>query len=327
MAWSPPFLQAAEGRTIRIRAEDHPFAGLLREHRNFLTVRAVFDDRQPPLRQHGRVVAAGGAEVPVCVEFSVLGGRVLFIPAPGEEGGMWRSRYADDLLTAIGGMLASDEAKTEPYWARTVAIPGLEQVEAELEQVKSQASDIDARLDAVSAKQDALKAHRRLVTEEGKALQSAVADALVLLGFTVHRDDQQRIELETEGRRVLVETEGSTEQVVEWPYIRLQRRIEERLLRDGDAPRGMVIANGYRGRPPEEREAQVSTPLRVACENYRYALLTSETLFTLVQRALGGADDSALLGIRRRLLATSGYLNLERALGEEPETTESGPIF
>jgi hypothetical protein len=89
-----------------------------------------------------------------------------------------------------------------------------------------------------------------------------------------------------------------------------------------------VIVNGYRERDPDQREAEVSEPLQRACENYRFGLVTARALFELVRRALGGADEAALLGMRRRLLQGSGLLAAERLLGlEDEEAPEAGPIF
>lgn len=43
---------------------------------------------------------------------------------------------------------------------------------------------------------------------------------------------------------------------------------------------------------------------------------------------LGGADEAALLGLRRRVMSASGLLTLELLLGEaSEETTDAGPIF
>jgi hypothetical protein len=65
-----------------------------------------------------------------------------------------------------------------------------------------------------------------------------------------------------------------------------------------------------------------------ACENYRYALVTARTLFDLVRRALGAAEEAALLGIRRQMLQGAGVLASERLLGlAGEETPETGPIF
>jgi hypothetical protein len=139
----------------------------------------------------------------------------------------------------------------------------------------------------------------------------------------------EALSITSEGKEALLEVESSREQVVEWPYVRLQRRLEERLLKSSEQLNGIVVANGYRDKSPDSRDEQFTTALRIACENYGYALLSAETLFALVQRALGGADEAALTGIRRRIMGASGLISQELALGQGEETAGSdvGPIF
>ena len=54
--------------------------------------------------------------------------------------------------------------------------------------------------------------------------------------------------------------------MVEWPYIRLQRRLEERLLKSGEQFAGVIVANGFRMTDTSSREEPVATTLRIACE-------------------------------------------------------------
>jgi hypothetical protein len=161
---------------------------------------------------------------------------------------------------------------------------------------------------------------------EGRRYDDAVESALRTLGFEVVRGEGG-LRIASEGREWLVECESSREEVVEWPYVRLQRRLEAALLERGSAPGGLVVANGFRTKDPAERGQEYTDTLRIACENYRYSLVTGETLFALVQRALGGAEEGSLLGIRRRMVARPGTISLEAALGEVGEETDAGPIF
>lgn len=327
MSWGPPYLKPAEGRTIRVVADGHPLARLLRDQRPQLAYRAVFDDRQQAFRQHGKVIATGGAGLPIAAEFAVLGGRVVFVPAFPDEVGPLRSDIAAALATAARGMLGTRSPEPAPSWARSLGLPGLEQVEAELEEADAAATAAESQAHAVRERHDALAAHRRLVWEEGPGFVDAVAGALRLLGFVVERGEGDALTLEGEGVRALVACEGSRETVVEWPYVRLQRRLEQHLLATGEALKGAVVVNGQRAKAPEDRDQPFTTPLRIACENYRYALLSGETLFALVQRGLGGATEAELTGVRRRLLAASGLLETAAALGEVEEGRDAGPIF
>ncbi len=328
LAWGPPFVRAAEGKTVRIVAEQHPFAEVLREHRKEAGYRAMFDDRQAAIRTHGRTIASGGSRVPIAMEFEVLGGRVTFIPVLSEATGTNRTALAQDIVDACRRLSGSDFLAEAPYWTRSVALPGLEQVEAELEEAETAANEATARLTAVRERQDELARHRRLLWEDGAPFAQAATEALRMLGFSVTSTSPDPLVVESDGVSAFVEIESSREQVVEWPYVRLQRRIEEHLLKTGSAPKGMVIANGFRMTEPDQRSEETSEPLRIACENYRFGLVTARDVFELVRRVLGGADEATLLGLRRRIMAGKGHLTLERLLGEVgEETPDAGPIF
>jgi hypothetical protein len=325
LAWGPPFLMPAEGRTIRVAAEDHPLAGLLRTFRRGTAYRAVFDLKQAAVRQ-GRVLATGGAGVPIAMEFDVSGGRVVIVPVFSDESGPVRSVLAQAVVDLFGQLMVHPADEDAPFWARSQAVPGLEQAEAEVAELSAAADEAVARAEGARARQDALAAHRALLWADGRRHEDGVETALRALGFEVSRDEGG-LQVSTEGRSWLVECESSREEVVEWPYVRLQRRLEAALLKHGTAPGGLVVANGYRVKDPAERGPEFSDTLRIACENYRYTLVTGQTLFALVQRALGGADEGSLLGIRRRLVGRPGAVTLEVALGEVEEESDAGPIF
>ncbi len=329
LSWGAPYLKPSEGKTVRISGtEEHPFVPLLREFRKEVGYRAIFDDRQAEVRKVARVLATGGAGTPIAVEFSVLGGRVLFLPVMAESSYANKSDLAQAMVDACTRHAGSEFGAQEPYWVRSQALPGLEQVEAELEEAAAAAEEANSREQAVRERHDTVARHRRLLWEDGQSFAGAVVEALRLLGFTVDHTPGDPISLEHEGTKALLELESAREQVVEWPYIRVQRRLEEHLLKNSELLKGIVIANGYREKDPEQRDEEFSGPLRVACENYRYSLLSTRTLFELVKRALAGADEATLLGIRRQVLKGAGVLTVESLLGESTEESPSkGPIF
>ena len=109
-------------------------------------------------------------------------------------------------------------------------MPGLEQAEAELEEARLAASDASAREATARESCDLLATHRRLLWSGGPAFSLAVADALRELGFAIISQPGEPLAVENEQVRAFVECESSKEQVLEWPYVRLQRRLEERLL-------------------------------------------------------------------------------------------------
>jgi hypothetical protein len=319
VSWSPPFLRAGEGQTVRIVNEDHALTSVLRNFRANIRYRAVFDERSESLRQHGRTIAAGGANVPIAVEFHVLGGTVIFLPAFTDEMGNVRSNLAEALVDGIRQVL-SDVPSQPPYFAQSIAVPGLAVVESDLADIEREATALGERVESGRARQRELASHRDLLWQDGAGFTAALRRVVTMLGFSVTSGTGEPLEVEADGARAYVEFEANRGVVVEWPYVRLQRRLEERLLKRGDQLKGIVVVNGFRESEPTTREQQYTDALCTACENYRYCLVTGETLFAISLAIIEGAGPDILEGIRRRMLRTNGLLTTARALGTAEET-------
>lgn len=322
LSWGPPFLRAAEGKTLRIADEDHPVSGLLRDFRAEFSYRAVFDERHPAFRDAGRVIARGGAGAAIAVDLRVLSGRVLFLPVIGESYGSTRSDIAERLVEVCRALSGVGLPGQRPAWAEGVELPGIAPLSERLGEARRRLEAAQQELAEAEETFAGLDHYRSLLWETGPVLAAEVREAFRLLGFEVTGDPGEPFAISSGEASAAVEVEGSREQVVEWPYVRLQRRLEEILLRTGTAPGGVVVVNGERMKEPSVRGQQYTDALRNACENYRYCLLTTETLFAMVRRALAGADEAELLGYRRRILATHGLLVLN-----EPEPAPGAPLF
>ncbi len=325
MSWGPPMLRAADGKTVRIVDDDHPLAGTMRNFRNDMAYRAVFDDRQQAFRDCAHVVAAGGANTPIAVEFQVLSGRVIFIPALTDSANYQRSEIAQSLTDAIRDLELAAVSGDVPYWTGSMPLPGIESIEETLAGARLSKEAAETDLKSAQASFEDIARYRRILWESGPNLRAAVIDGLRTLGFEV-TEGAQGLRLEHEGTSVMIEVEGSREQVVEWPYVRLQRRLEERMLKHSEKHGGLIVVNGYRLIEPGNRQQEYTDALRVACENYRYGLMTGATLFALVSRALEGATEADLLGIRRRITAAIGLLDTPTAIGDR-ETKPAEPLF
>jgi hypothetical protein len=325
--WGPPLLRAAEGKRVLITDDTHPLADLLRDYRRNLSYRAVFDEMHPAVRQHGHIIARGGGNAPIGVEFKVLAGHVIFIPVIETLQTTARQRLAQEVVDTMRRMTGGDPDATPPYWARTVAVPGLEQAEAEVETAAKAAKQAQERLDAAKARQAELAGYRAMLWSDGRTFARVVRNAFETLGFTVTSQIGEPLVVLDDGQAAFVEAASAADIVVEWPYVHLQRRLEEHLLSQSEQLKGIVVANAHRSKKPEERKNQVTQPLRIACENYRYALLTTETLFALVQRALAGTGDDVLAGVRRRIMRANGMLALEEALAEKDSGKQAETLF
>lgn len=322
VAWGPPQLRAAEGKTIRIADDQHPLSDVLREFRRHLSYRAVLDPALAGAGSKARVIAHGGSALPVAAEFPVLAGRVVVTPVFGNVTGPTRAKLAQALLDAMGEVAAGATAETPPSWTRTLALPGSETAEAGVREAEEAEAEAAARTEAAREGLARLAAHRRLLWAAGPAFADAVREGLALLGLRAVSERGEPLAVAGADDSAFVEVESTRESAAEWPYVRLQRRLERHLLEEGEQLRGIIVVNGKRHLNPAARREEFGAPLRTACENYGYALITGQTLFALVRRAL--EDDAPFEAAGRRLLHARGLVGTEQALGETDDAGESG---
>ena len=322
--WNPPHLRAAEGKTVRIADDRHPLSAALREYRRHITYRAVLHPNVATADRKGHVIAMGGSNLPIAAEFPVLAGRVVVTPVFANVTGQTRVKMTQAIVDAMTEVAAGVTAEDPPSWTRSQALPGSEQIEAQLEEAEQAESAAAARAAAVRERLDTLTAHRRLLWATGPAFAAAVREALALLGLGATTPVSEPLAVSEGGNTALVEIESDREAVAEWPYVRLQRRLERRLLDEGEQLRGIIVANGKRTMSPTARRVEFTDALRIACENYGYALITGETLFTLVQRALGTeAEGAPFEAAGRRLIHARGLVTTEQAVGEAEEAGDA----
>ncbi len=104
---------------------------------------------------------------------------------------------------------------------------------------------------------------------------------------------------------MLVETEGSAESIGLAPHYRLRNRIERHIAERQEAPKALMVINGYRDMPPAGRAKQYEDALKVAAGAMRYCLLDTATLFEAVRAKMAGQDE-AVGTFLEAVLATEG---------------------
>lgn len=308
--YRPPHLLPADGRGITLEDASHPFAALIDRFQNWFTYRAAFSERLPDFPSYGRVLMRSRGGAAVGVELRVGPGRILFLPALDDvPSGDMRFELATALYDAVKRTIAGEGDEDAPSWAARYTMPGLAETEAEVERARQAAREAADRLVEVEARANDLGRFRRLLwmgTQAG--LDPVVRAAFRELGFHAEYDESRPMTIYADGRTAFVEVEGADEAVVEWPYLRLQRRLEKDMLATASAKKGVIVINGYRRRNPENRPEQASAALRVACENYRYALLTGVQLFDLVRSAREDSSEENLRAIRDAIFGAEGPL-------------------
>lgn len=308
--YRPPQLIAADGRNVTVEDAGHPFSALVDRFQNWFTYRAAFSERMPDFSTYGRVLLRSPGGAAVGVELRVGAGRILFLPALNDvPAGDMRFELANALYEAVKRTVAGEGDEDAPTWAAAYTMPGLDEGEAEVQRAEEAARAADDRLTEAKARATDLGRYRRLLWMGTAAgLDPAARAAFRELGFRVEYDESRPMTIEADGQTAFVEVEGADEVVVEWPYLRLQRRLEKDLLATAKPKKGVLVINGHRRRAPEKRPEQASAALRAAAENYRYALLTGPKLFELVRAAKDDPSEENVRAIRETIMSAEGLL-------------------
>lgn len=324
--YRPPQLIPADGRGVTLEDAAHPFAALVDRFQNWFTYRAAFSERMPDFPTYGRVLMRSRGGVPIGVELKVGPGRILFLPALEDvPSGDMRFELATALHDAVKRTLVGEGDEDAPAWATRFTMPGLDESEAEVARLETAAREAADRVTEARSRSTDLSRFRRLLwmTSPG-GLDPAVRAALRELGFSVEYDDTRPITMQRDGNYAFVEVEGSEEAVVEWPYLRLQRRLEKDMLATARVKKGVIVVNGHARRAPEKRAEQFSPALGVACENYRYALITGAQLFEMVRSAKEDPSEENLSALRETIMTAEGPLIAAAAVPATGENSADG---
>ncbi len=300
LAYAEPYLAPAFGTEVVLTDSASAMAPFVSGFERWFHYRAYFSEQVPDFSTSARVFARSVGGAAVGVRFKIGGGQVYFLPAMfSTPEGDPRFNLASTLLSCLAHSVHTAADEEPPAWVSGVELPGTAPMEEAVERAAQELDEATARMNEASTKLDQVARFRRLLWQEGSyGLDPVVRDAFQVLGFSVNVDVDQPAVLQADGRTAFLEVEGSRETVVEWPYFRLQKRLERDLIETREPKKGVLVVNGLRLTPPAERGPAYTDALRVAAENYRYALLSSEALLDLVRDAQLHPEPASLRRLR-----------------------------
>jgi hypothetical protein len=329
MAWDSITLRGGEGSTLAVTDPAHPTVDLMETYRRSLLYRAYFNDRAPGFAGNARVIGRSEGGAPIAVEFSVLNGRVIFLPTPQESGVRWLIQSESDAIIVAFNELLQRSDEAAPSWVVRTPLPGLEDLEREQGLRIAAASHAEDELaEARSNLRDHAVLRDVLWRTGDHGLSPSVIACAQQLGFTSKESPEgDPILLDGDDELHLV-VAGSEEAVDMAPHYRLRTRLDTIIERSSKPARGLIVANGQRLTRPEERKRETTESLRVAAESVGYAVITARDLFAAASATLDGLDELTQAAIRTRLRTTDGVVTLNDLLGTEdaPEAaTEEAP--
>jgi hypothetical protein len=309
--YGPAYVKPAAGTHVKPVDFEHPFAGFLEQQRTNVMYRAVFAEGATGF-PGARVIGRSSGDAPVAIDFAVGGGRVIFLPAlPQRLSTSERQAIAANIVAGVRNILITSVEDDPPDWLDSYPLPGLVESRKLYESGESKLETLEAEVDAARNQYRSTDRYRRLLWQEGKyGFDLPVRDALGLLGFNPSSAVDEPAVFYFSGELVCVETEGSVGAVGMDPHYRLRERLESRIAHESRRPKGLIVINGYREQPPEDRPQQHEDSLRVAAESMRYCVVDAMQLFKAVRDKLDNKDVSAF---GKRLLETEGILEPEPA--------------
>jgi hypothetical protein len=270
--------------------------------------RVAIDDI-PSFASHGTVFVRSYGNAAIGVEMPAAKGRIVLLPAiKSAPSGEARYAFSDAMQAGVRRMLGVMAEGRQPSWLANYALPGLDERVSAVAAARDERDQAQRQFDAAQAALDQLTRYQALLWQEGAiGLEPAVLDALRLVGFTVYDSNPDEFELRYGDESALVEIDASDGAVGMAAHYRLRQRIERAIERRGAAPRGVLLINGHRLRPPSERAQQASDALRLAAETMRYCIAPTSALFEAVRAHMSG-DLETLAAFRLALLRTDGML-------------------
>ena len=321
LGWDATLLKGGAGTAFAITAPEHPAVDIVESYRRDALYRCFFDERARGFAGHARVIARSEGGLPVGVEFSVLNGRIIFLPPPKETGARWLVQKESKAVVAAFRAMLGHADENAPRWADGIEVPGLAERTGERDLRQAAADRAESELAEARAAVDELSAIRDVLWRAGDlGLGPAVVRCAELLGFEARQTESDSPILADGDHELHYVVAASDEAVDMSPHYRLRARLDGLIERRSQVARGLIVANGQRLTRPGERQREIAPALAVAAESVGYAVVTTRDLFEAATAALDGMSDETKAAIRTRLLNVDGVVQLGDLLHSSERT-------
>jgi hypothetical protein len=246
-----------------------------------------------------------------------------------EEGQRFSARMIGAVIAIDRALHASSDITPEPTWAAApkFSLDKELQLRSELLESERLVEEAQRRKEEIQERLKAAGHLRMLLYEKGKLLESAIIEALQLLGFRAapYKDAESEFDVvfECPEGRLLGEAEGKDAKAINVDKLRqLAMNVHEDLQREEIiAPaKGVLFGNGYRLTPPSEREVQFSQKCIAAAESSSTALVSTADLYSVAQYLSQQPDDGYAKQCREAILAGTGLVSLPPPPADEEVT-------
>jgi hypothetical protein len=152
---------------------------------------------------------------------------------------------------------------------------------------------------------------KKLLTENGYALEEIVWETLEELGATVKRPDEPNKEdgwfTDYKGRKAVLEIKGKIKSIATKDVRELEDWVSDGLEK-GDDYKGILLGNHFRGDPPENRKEPFPPDVIRFAEKRQQCIVTTTQLFEAFKRVKAGEMKAE--AIFDKLMETDGVCEL-----------------
>lgn len=233
----------------------------------------------------------------------------------------------DRIARMSGDNTPSPEWSTSPNFS----LPKENEILQELLGVEEDISRAHRRKEELEARLEKETRIKGLLYEKGPALETAILDALKVLGFTAENYHEGASEFDAifsfDGVRFLGEAEGKDNASINITKLRqLAMNIQEDLARDEvDLPaKGVLFGNHFRLLPLEDRAEPFTAKCIAAAEASSYALVPTADLYVAVRQFLRTDDTRIADQIRDAITSTIGVVKFDLSNEDDEEETIEG---
>jgi len=236
-----------------------------------------------------------------------------------DEAKQFAARMIDAMIALDRALHASSDFTPEPSWASDpkFAVPKELSLRSELLKRERLVEEAQKKKEEVQEQLKAAGQLRSLLYEKGKSLENSIIEALRILGFraTAYKDAESEFDVvfESSEGRLLGEVEGKDSKAVNVDKLRqLTMNLHEDLQREEvlSPAKGVLFGNGYRLKPPQERENQFTQKCITAAEASSTALVATTDLYAVVQYLSDQTDEDYARRCREALLVGVGVVKL-----------------
>lgn len=243
-----------------------------------------------------------------------------------KSGQQFSKRLVASIVGLDKALRSALEVTPEPIWASETRfmIASEANLNVQLLIAEKQVEDMQKRKEEISESLKSAGALRALLYEKGKPLETAIIDALRLLGFKAEsfKDSESEFDVvfECDEGRLIGEAEGKDSKAVNIDKLRqLSMNIHEDLQRDEVTvpAKPVLFGNGFRLQPLDDRGDPFTEKCHSAAGTASTALVFTPDLFPPVQYLAASSDSEYAQACRQAILSSNGRVTFPAAPADD----------